>query len=153
MFKHPGKLRIRLKQYEEETGTDLLGEEVSNLTKSLIEVAGFNTEKARQDSMMISANCKKMSRIELFYTVNTKTAQALKDNNQDVPNSCEHYFQKEDKNDYIYRTKSEEVPAKLEELLQDALVLKKMVPEHLKKTKEYKNLKRLLDEQTEKKRS
>ncbi len=146
-----GNFRARLKQYEEETGTDLLGEEVSNLTRSLIEVAGFNTERARQDSMMISANCKNMSRLELFYTVNTKMAQALKDNNQDVPDSCEHYFQKEDKNDYIYRTKSEEVPAKLERLLQDALMLKKVMPEQLKKTKEYKNLERLLDEQTEKK--
>ena len=105
--------RSRLYDYSEKHGRDLLGEEVSGLTGVLIELSGMDTKLARQDSMMISANCKRMGRLELIYTVNANMVHVLKDQAPDViPRSCTHYLQEKDKADQIYRLKKEDVPEK-----------------------------------------
>ena len=62
--------RYRLYDYVEKHGRDLLGEEINNLTQELIEISGIDTSLARHYSFLISANCKKMGRLELIYTVN-----------------------------------------------------------------------------------
>jgi hypothetical protein len=37
----------------------------------------MDTSLARQDSMMVSANCKKMNRLEIIYTVNANMIKVL----------------------------------------------------------------------------
>lgn len=51
--------RSRLCAHEAKTGEDLLQQEVDALTEELIKVSEMDTFLARQDSMMVSANCKK----------------------------------------------------------------------------------------------
>ena len=51
--------RSRLCAHEAKTGEDLLQQEVDALTGELIKVSEMDTSLARQDSMMVSANCKK----------------------------------------------------------------------------------------------
>ena len=51
--------RSRLCTHEAKTGEDLLQQEVDALTGELIKVSEMDTSLARQDSMMVSANCKK----------------------------------------------------------------------------------------------
>ncbi len=59
-----GNFRSRLYEYAEAQGRDLLGEEISRLTEALINISGMDTRLARQDSLMISANCKQMGRLD-----------------------------------------------------------------------------------------
>ncbi len=144
-----GNFRGRLYEYSEKHNRDLLGEEVFALTDMLIELSGMDTKLARQDSMMVSANCKKMGRLELIYTVNANMVHLLKDKAPDIiPESCTHYLQDKDKADQIYRLKKEEVPEKIAQLLKESAELCNHVPDALKDSRAFKNLTRLIDEQT-----
>lgn len=144
-----GNFRGRLYEYTEKHDRDLLQEEVDALTKELIEVSEMDTSLARQDSFMISANCKKMGRLELIYTVNAHMVKALAGLDEAlVPKSCQHYQEKGDKNNQIYRLKKEDTESKLKQLLDESIALYKAVPESLQESQAYANLARLLEEQT-----
>jgi len=141
--------RNRLCAYEEQTGEDLLQQEVDALTEELIKVSEMDTSLARQDSMMVSANCKKMNRLELIYTVNANMTKALLQTDKAlIPASCQHYLEEKDKSKQLYRLKKEKVDSKLEQLLNESLKLYDAVPENLQDTQAFQNLGRLLDEQT-----
>ena len=61
--------RNRLYDYEQKTGIDLLKEEVEAISKGFTDYLEIDGKKLRMDSLMVSSNCKKMSRLELVYTV------------------------------------------------------------------------------------
>ena len=70
--------RMRVLNYEKETGIDLIKEEIESLA-SLIETGmKIDGKMLRMDSMMISSSCKKLSRIELVYTVNLNLTRQSK---------------------------------------------------------------------------
>jgi hypothetical protein len=140
--------RGRLYEYSTTHGIDLLEEEVLALTGVLTTLAGMDTSLARQDSFMISANCKKMGRLELIYTTNANMVKQLaKVDEALIPESCRHYLNN-DKNDHIYRLKKEEVAGKLKHLLTESLQLNEAVPESLQVSQAYLNLIRMLADQT-----
>ncbi len=138
--------RGRLCRYEEQTGIDLLQQEVDALTKAIIGLIQMDTSLTRQDSMMLSANCKKMNRLELIYTVNANMVKQL--DQYSIPPSCQHYLDKNDKNEQLYRLKKEHVESKLVELLNESLDLLAAVPAGLQNGEHFANLFRMLDEQT-----
>lgn len=141
--------RNRLCCYEKETGVDLLQQEVEALTKALVQLSQMDTSLARQDSMMVSANCKKMNRLELVYTVNARMVKQLKQHAPGcIPPSCGHYLDKDDQNKQLYRVKKENLEDKLVELLNESLDLYDAIPETLQDTEAFANLSRLLEEQT-----
>ncbi len=143
--------RNRLYNYESQTNEDLLQQEVDSLTAELIKVSGMDTSKARQDSLMISANCKKMSRLGIIYTVNTNIIKLLlQADTALLPASCQHYLEEKDKSNQLYRLKKENLKCKIEQLLGESLDLLDAVPEKLQTTQAFQNLIRLLDEQTRK---
>lgn len=145
-----GNFRSRLYQHIEEHGRDLLEEEVSRLTDVLITLSGMDTKLARQDSMMISANCKRMGRLELIYTINANMVFLLRDAAPEIiPESCAHYLQNKDKADQIYRLKKEEVPGRTIQLLKESVELSNCVPGEFKESQPFKNLARLIEEQTD----
>lgn len=140
--------RGRLYEYSATYGIDLLEEEVLALTGVLTTLTGMDTSLARQDSFMISANCKKMGRLELIYTTNASMVKQLaKVDEALIPESCRHY-QNNDKKDHIYRLKKEEVAGKLKQLLTESLQLNEAVPESLQGSQAYLNLARMLADQT-----
>ncbi len=144
-----GNFRARLYEYSATCGVDLLEEEVNVLTGALITLTGMDTSLARQDSFMISANCKNMGRLELIYTTNGNVAKQLAKLDETlIPESCWHYLEEHDKADHIYRLKKDDVPDKLKQLLTESLELYDAVPESLQGTQAYLNLARLLAEQT-----
>ncbi len=144
-----GNFRARLYEYSATHGVDLLEEEVNVLTGALIALTGMDTSLARQDSFMISANCKNMGRLELIYTTNGNVAKQLAKLDETlIPESCRHYLEEHDKADHIYRLKKDDVPDKLKQLLTESLELYDAVPESLQGTQAYLNLARLLAEQT-----
>jgi len=141
--------RNRLCCYEKETGVDLLQQEVEALTKALVQLSQMDTSLARQDSMMVSANCKKMNRLELVYTVNAHMVKQLEKHAPEcIPPSCGRYLDKDDRNKQLYRVKKEQLEDKLVELLNESLDLYSAVPETLQDTEPFANLSRLLEEQT-----
>jgi hypothetical protein len=140
--------RKRLYQDSADNNRDLLKEEIKNLTENLVSLTGMDTSLARQDSMMISANAKKMGRLELIYTVNQAVVKLLDQHNL-VPGELENYLQEKDKAEQVYRLKKEAVEQRTEFLLKHTLLLYDSVPEHLKDSEAYLNLTRLLDEQTD----
>lgn len=143
-----GNFRKRLYEYTAETGRDLLREEIDQLTEALIELTGMDTSLARQDSFMISANCKKMGRLELIYSVNHNMIKLFKAQAPDlIPQCCSHYLEEKDQANQIYRLKKEEVPAKTEQLLKETLALVEKTPSELQETQAYKNLIRLAGDQ------
>ena len=146
-----GNFRARLYEYSAKHGIDLLEEEVNTLTGTLIEFINMNTSKARQDSLMISANCKRMGRLELVYTVNANMVKQLaKAWEARIPESCRHYLEEHDKAKHVYRLKKDEVSGKLNQLLNETLELYDATPESLREGQAFVNLARLLDEQTKK---
>jgi len=141
--------RNRLCAYEAKTGEDLLQQEVNALTEELIKVAEMDTSLARQDSMMVSANCKKMNRLELIYTVNANMIKVISQVDKAlIPASCQHYLKEKDKSKQLYRLKKEQLSNKLEQLLNESLDLYDAAPEKLQDTPAFQSLVRLLDEQT-----
>ncbi len=144
-----GNFRKRLYEYYETHSRDLLEEEISTLTDELIELSGMDTSLARQDSMMISSNCKKMGRLELIYTVNNSVVELLKEHAENtIPEICRHYLEEKDKSNQIYRLKKEEVSVKTEQLLKESLTLYEAVPADLQQEEAYQSLVRLIKEQT-----
>ena len=143
-----GNFRSRLYEHAEAQGRDLLGEEISRLTEALINISGMDTRLARQDSLMISANCKQMGRLELIYTVNRNVVKMLSDKAPaSIPENCRHYLVEKDKANQIYRLKKEDVPSRTEQLLKESLGLYQAVPPELEQDEAFKILVRLIEEQ------
>jgi hypothetical protein len=142
--------RARLYKYEQDTGVDLLKQEVTDLSEKLAEFIGLDKSKARMDSMMISSSCKRLTRLELVYTVNEKAAKAInKINPALLSPELKAYLEDGNKNLVLYRTKSDQVGSKLDKLIGDAASLYKIgvTSPECKDTKEFMNLSRMLNEQ------
>jgi len=70
--------RRRIYKYYEETGIDLIQEEIENLAGIISKHLKIDGKKVRVDSLMVSSSCKNLSRIELVYTVNALFIKTLK---------------------------------------------------------------------------
>lgn len=65
-----GNFRRKIMDYEISNGTNLFDETMHKLNDAILELHNVDRTIERMDSMMISSSCKKLSRIELVYTVN-----------------------------------------------------------------------------------
>lgn len=143
------RFRERLYLYELETGKDLLKEEVEALAENFIKFAKMNTSMRRMDSLMISSNCKKMSRLEIMYTSVANIIRKMNEQKMEIPEAMKHYLKEDDRNRVIYHEKGERVEDKLNEFYNDA---KQLIREASKKpieeSDEYKLLERIIKEQT-----
>ena len=63
-----GRFRARCNTYEESTGIDIIHQCIVSLSTKIAELMNLNSSMRRMDSLMIAANIKKMSRLELIYT-------------------------------------------------------------------------------------
>lgn len=143
------RFRERLAKYEMETGEDLLKAEIMDLSAEIAECMNIKGNVKRMDSLMISSHCKKLSRLQLFYTtIAALVKRIFKDNDKTLGDfsKFEHYLSKEDMNNTIYRCKSADVKSRLNKVAKDAVILRDKCA-HLKDTEEYKHLCRLIDEQ------
>ena len=142
------RFRERLYNYELTSGRDLLAEEMESLAEIFISFTGSSKSIRRMDSLMVSSSCKKMSRLELIYTTTMKMVKLLDKEGQDLPQSLIHYLDEDDANLMLYHRRSEEVDARLEEVLKEALYLIDNVPDSLYESLEYRLLARVINEQT-----
>lgn len=100
---------------------------------------------------MISSSCKKLSRVELVYTVNYNFIKFLKKFDK-VPTEFECYLDEKYKNDVIYRTRDNETDSKLSTLLATSLKLYDTFKDDkdVCESNEFKLLERLINDQYDK---
>jgi len=144
------RFRERLREHEEETGEDLLKAEMLSLADVFCEYMKMDKGLKRMDSIMVASNCKRMSRLELFYTCVSNLVNMInKNGDSETIASFERYIAEDDKNNTIYRSKPEDVSKRIDIVLKDALVLLNISACKYGQTEEYKILSRLIDEQTD----
>ncbi|MDR3598060.1 MAG: hypothetical protein P4L60_25300, partial [Clostridium sp.] len=116
--------RNRLVEYENSTGEDLIKDEVEALAESIAKYLDVDNKKVRVDSLMVSSSCKKLSRIELIYSVNSRLIKAInKINPVSIIEELEPYLEKGHKNDTIYRTRDLQADSKLSILIKQSKLL------------------------------
>lgn len=144
-----GNFRAKIFNYEAQTGIDLFERTMKELNEKIIELMKIDSSIQRMDSMMISDSCKTMSRTELVYTVNHNFIKMLDKNKYKIPNKLKNYLDEEYRIDILYRTREDKTLGKLETLLDHSLKLYKQTKhnQEIIKTKEFKNLERLIEDQ------
>jgi hypothetical protein len=144
--------RNRLVEYEKKTGIDLIKLEVENQAEIIAKHLKVENKKVRMDSLMVSSSCKKLSRIELIYSVNAKFVKMLNSISTElIPKECAAYLENGHKNDTIYRTRDILVESKTVMLLNQSQILYQAglkSSEAIINSEEFKLLSRLLNEQT-----
>ena len=143
------RLRIRCYNYEALTGVDLIHETMTGLADKIEQFMDITPDIKRMDSLMIEANIKKLSRLELIYTCIAKLCIYLsKKKDIKLPEGLEHYAEKNDFNKVVYHNKSEDSDSKLLTLLKDADTLLAFCGDSHKESTEYQLLVRCMSEQT-----
>ena len=144
-----GNFRAKIFNYEAQTGIDLFERTMKELNEKIIELMKIDSSIQRMDSMMISDSCKTMSRTELVYTVNHNFIKMLDKNKYKIPSKLKNYLDEEYRIDILYRTREDKTLGKLETLLDHSLKLYRQNKhnQEIIKTKEFKNLERLIEDQ------
>lgn len=144
--------RVRNYDYYQQTGIDLIQEEIEDLSELIADVLEIKGDKVRVDSFMIASSCRNLSRIELIYTVNGQFIKKLNQINRNlIPEECLVYLEEGHKNETIYKTRDKNSESKLEFLLKQSKLLYDAALEagsKITNTEEFKTLKRMLGEQT-----
>lgn len=114
------RFRERVLSYEQETGIDLLKEEIYALSDIFWGYFDSSPSVKRMDSIMIASACKVMSRLELFYTCVANAVKALhRLGCEDYLASMSSYLEESYKNEVIYRCKPEQAKEKLQQTAED----------------------------------
>lgn len=111
----------------------------------------LNSNLKRMDSLMIASNAKRMSRLEIVYTVAAKAVRLFDrlGMHELIPSKMKHYLQADDHNDVIYYRKSDDVLGHLEQTISDAAALREiMADDQWQEFEERRLLIRVLIEQT-----
>ena len=143
------RFRKRCYEYEKTTGVDLFHECVCDLNRKIAKLMGINSHIKRMDSLMIEANIRKLSRIELLYSCVARLAKRIeKKEGIGKLTGLEHYCQPGDRNFIVYHCRNTDMNERIETILKDADQLLLRSAAQYQETEEYRLLVRCLDEQT-----
>ena len=143
------RFRKRCYDYETVYGVDLLHDCMNGLGSKIAELMDINPRIKRMDSMMIAANIRKLSRMELLYTCVSKLVIYLHKNNCDkFLEGLEHYYDPKDYNKTFYYNTDAETDSLLNQILADADKLLTVCGTDYDDVTEYQLLIRCLSEQT-----
>jgi len=143
-----GRFRERCASYETETGKDLIGNAMKGISGQMAEMMKIDRSLKRMDSMMVASNIKKMSRLELLYTVVANMVKEAAGKGETLPGGLEHYTESNDRNIVIYHNRSEETANRICAILKDAKTLKDFCEPDYDESSNYQMLLRVLREQT-----
>ena len=144
-----GRFRERCENHRLETGEDLLHDCIVKLSAQMAEIMKIDRSLRRMDSMMISANIKRMSRLELLYHCTAKMVLYLQKAQEQIPEELHHYLDKEDENLTLYHNKTDDTSSKIDRILADDTILVKLCTGgKYDEVTEYQLLLRVLNEQT-----
>ena len=142
------RFRARCLAYETETGTDLIHACITSLAKQISEFMGITPAMQRMDSLMVAANIRNLSLLELFYTCTANLAKVMEQRELKLPPAQQHYVKKDDYNRFIYHNREQDASERTVIVMHDAEELLKICEGILDDTSEYQLLIRLLKEQT-----
>ncbi len=143
------RFRKRCYEYEQETGIDLFHDCICDLNHKLAKLMGINSHICRMDSLMIEANIRNLSRIELLYSCVARFIQYLAKINAPINwTGLEHYCQPDDRNYVIYHCRNIEVAERMRTILDDADNIISQCANRYDDNEEYRLLARCLEEQT-----
>ena len=145
------RFRERLYAYEQETGIDLMKDEMESLADAFVTMLGISGQTKRMDSLMVASSCKKLSRLELVYRCVRQMVKAIHATGETglLDARLLKYLDADDENETLYRTRSSEAGSKLIAALADALRLLELTGDAYTELSEYQQLRRMVDEQTE----
>lgn len=142
------RFRARCLAYETETGIDLIHTCITGLSKEISELMGITPNMQRMDSLMVAANIRNLSLLELFYTCAANLAKIMEQRGRKIPDSQHHYIEKDDYNRFIYHNREKDSAERTVLVMQDAEKLLELCERAFDDTSEYQLLIRLLKEQT-----
>ena len=144
------RFRARVLAYETEHDVDLIHECVVNMAKEIAEFMNISPNMQRMDSLMIAANIKNLSLLELFYTCVANLAKIMNQRAISLPTEQYHYIEKDDYNRCIYHKREIDAMERTVVIMHDAEKLIEICDKtgELDDTSEYQLLIRLLKERT-----
>ena len=143
-----GRFRQRAYEYEQKTGIDLIQQEIESLSTELAMMMKIDGTMKRMDSLMVAANIKKLSRLELLYTCLANLINELADNGTEIPEDLKHYTQKDDRNNVIYHNHSDETSEKIDVVLRDCKTIHELCGDNYDESSNYILFRRVISEQT-----
>jgi hypothetical protein len=140
--------RASKSEYERETGVDLDQLVFKNLSDDAIKKLGIKTDIQRTDSVHISANIKKMSRLTLFHKVLSNLIKEVKKLEIKISDELESIISIEE-DSYYYHLATSLVTTKTNDIAEFlyTYIERFKSDERINKTKAYLNGHRLLEEQ------
>ena len=143
------RFRRRCYDYENLHNVDLYHDCVNDLSDKIAKMMKLNGRVRRMDSMMIAANIRKLSRLELVYTCIAKLVNYIdKHHPQKLPENLKHYANAEDFNQRFYHHRDEDNDKKQQELLLDCEQLIALCGTDFEEVTEYQLFIRCVSEQT-----
>lgn len=146
------RFRERVLAYEQETGLDLMTEEMDHINEVYAKHMNLKGNIKRMDSLMVASRCKRMSRLEIVYATCANAVKLIHRLGEDslLPASFGHYLDADDYNKTIYYCKGDEVAPRLEQTLQEANTIKEaMAEDRWHEHTEYQLLIRVIREQAD----
>ena len=143
------RFRKRCYDYERKYGVDLFHDCICDLNGKIAKLMGINSHIKRMDSLMIEANIRSLSRVELLYSCVARLVQHIHKNDNHIDLSgLEHYYQPNDRNLVVYHCRNVDVNERITVILKDADSLLFRCTEMYQDVEEYQLLLRCLGEQT-----
>ena len=90
-----------LEQEETEHDVDLIHECVVKMAKEISDFMDITPDKQRMDSLMVAANIRNLSLLELFYTCVANLCKIMDERGTKIPDEQYHYIKKDDYNKCI----------------------------------------------------
>ena len=139
-----------LEQEETEHDVDLIHECVVKMAKEISDFMDITPDKQRMDSLMVAANIRNLSLLELFYTCVANLCKIMDERGTKIPDEQYHYIKKDDYNKCIYHKRDMDATERNVVVMKDADILIKICDStgDFDDTSEYQLLIRLLKERT-----
>ena len=137
-----------LEQEETEHDVDLIHECVVKMAKEISDFMDITSDKQRMDSLMVAANIRNLSLLELFYTCVANLCKIMDERGTKIPDEQYHYIKKDDYNKCIYHKRDMDATERNVVVMKDADILIKICDStgDFDDTSEYQLLIRLLKE-------
>ena len=147
--------RKRLVNYEKATGKSLIKEEFKNLTGRISKVFNIKLTKQRVDTTYIESNIKQLTRLELISKVIEKFLKELDEEKVEELSEELKKLKKEGNSKINERVKPDETEEELNKYLRylKELYERYSKDEEISKRESFKNLERVIEEQTKLKES
>ena len=112
-----------LEQEETEHDVELIHECVVKMAKEISDFMDITPDKQRMDSLMVAANIRNLSLLELFYTCVANLCKIMDERGTKIPDEQYHYIKKDDYNKCIYHKRDMDATERTIAAMKDADVL------------------------------